>query len=56
MTGPLQNPAQIPHPSPREVSFQVSLLCLLYQNSDVCRQISELEQLRETAPAVSVPA
>lgn len=48
--------SQVPNSFPREVSYQVSLLCLLYQNSLVSRQITELEQLRDPAAAVSVPA
>lgn len=45
---------QIPDSSSRKVSFQVSLLRLLYQNSLVSRQIAELEQMREPAAMVSV--
>lgn len=47
--------SQIPDSSPRGVSYHVSLLRLLYQNSLVSRQIAELEQMGDPAAAVSVP-
>ncbi len=52
----MTRPSPISDASHREVSYQVSLLRLLYQNSLVSRQIAELEQLRDPAVTVSVPA
>ena len=43
-------------PSPCDVGFQVSLLHLLYPGSAVIPQVALLEQLRDAAATVSVPA
>lgn len=49
-------PSPVSDALPREASFQVSLLRLLYQTPAASRQIAELEQLREPVATVCAPS